>query len=760
MNSNSCIQPSCGGAIEDGYCTICGMAAAKATAQRPANLSSMPIAPPPSSRLSNRALSDRLPTTSPTGSSRTGSGLSTGRSSTGRSSRSSRTGPTGRSSSRTSRRQGLGGGLVAVPDLPSTQPESLVLADPKVPDNKRICGQCDNPLKREKGFCSKCGQKYSFIPSLQAGDLVAGQYAVKGAIAYGGLGWIYLAYDQMLNRYVVLKGLLNTEDASSAAVAVAERQFLASVKHPNIVGIYNFVHHRPSGASSGQEAGEGFIVMEYVGGTTLKEIRKQRGPLPPAEAIAYIHRILRAFTYLHSQGLVYCDFKPDNILLEGGDVKLIDLGGVRRIDDPDGDIYGTVGYNAPEAGEGPTEVSDLFTIGRTLAVLMINIPGFGGENCYTLPDAAAEPLFAQQESLHRLLLKATAQHPDDRFQSAEEMAEQLMGVLRELVSGQEQKPHPGSSSLFSGDRMALVTSDGSVGWDVDQLPSLKLAVDDPAFGDISGVIGIANPSQRLKSLLQIAKNHNSPQVHITLAHTYIELNQFDEATPRLKAALQIEPWEWRAAWYYGLIYLHQKQPDKALEQFSQVYQDLPGELAPKLAIALAAEQAGKYDLAMRFYSLVATTDPSYSSALFGLGRCHAEKRDRAAAQIALAQVPQDSSLYDRAKVETARILMHRAKAPPTVAELKQAAAALESAKLDGLERHQLNGQLLETALNLLLEQKIQPSQDIVLLGQPLEEVKLRTQLEKTLRQMARLSDGMAKIELVDEANRVRPKTLF
>ncbi len=63
-----------------------------------------------------------------------------------------------------------------------------------------------------------------------------------------------------------------------------------------------------------------------------------------------MHRILSAFAYLHSLGLVYCDFKPDNIMVEGGDVKLIDLGGVRRIDDPDGDIYGTVGYSAPEAG--------------------------------------------------------------------------------------------------------------------------------------------------------------------------------------------------------------------------------------------------------------------------------------------------------------------------------------------------------------------------------------------------------------------------
>ena len=237
-------------------------------------------------------------------------------------------------------------------------------------------------------------------------------------------GGFYLGFDKLLSRYVVLKGLLNSEDAASAAVALAERQFLAAVKHPNIVGIYNFVTHDS----------EGYIVMEYVGGKTLKEIRKERGTLPVAEAIAYIHRILGAFAYLHQLGLVYCDFKPDNVMLEGDDVKLIDLGGARKIDDPDGDIYGTIGYAAPEAGEGPTVVSDLFTIGRTLAVLVTNISGFSREHEYTLPSASEDPVFTKQESFYRFLLKATAGAADDRFQTAEEMAEQLLGVLREVVA--------------------------------------------------------------------------------------------------------------------------------------------------------------------------------------------------------------------------------------------------------------------------------------------------------------------------------------
>src|SRR5208337_3206977 len=149
----------------------------------------------------------------------------------------------------------------------------------------------------------------SFVPSLKPNDVVADQYEVKGCLAYGGLGWVYLAKDTMLNRWVVLKGLLNTTDESSAAAAVAERQFLAAVKHPKIVGIYNFVN----------QGAEGYIVMEYVGGKTLKQIRKESGPLKAPEAIAYILGILPAFGYLARMGLVYCDFKPDNFMHEEDD---------------------------------------------------------------------------------------------------------------------------------------------------------------------------------------------------------------------------------------------------------------------------------------------------------------------------------------------------------------------------------------------------------------------------------------------------------
>lgn len=714
----NCKKPGCKGVVEDGYCNICGLAEGKAAV--------------PSARMS-------APVSTATGSSPVARGAKGSRRST-------------RSSSRSTRRN-LGAGLISVPELPSTEPEKAILAEPKVPESKRFCAKCDRPLVREKGFCGQCGQKYSFLPTLKPGDTVGGQYEVRGAIAYGGLGWIYLAFDKVLSRYVVLKGLLNTEDAAAAAVAVAERQFLAAVKHPNIVGIYNFV----------QLGTEGFIVMEYVGGKTLRDIRRARGPLPPAEAIAYIHRILGAFAYLHGMGMVYCDFKPENVMLEGDDVKLIDLGGVRRIDDPKGDIYGTEGYSAPEAGEGPTVASDLFTVGRTLAVLLTEMRGFTKEFKYTLPHAADDPVFKCQESLFRFLLKATAENRDDRFVSADEMADQLLGVLREVVSVDTGSPHPGTSTLFGGDMLAMMQGDGyePVRPDYRQLPIPSIDVTDPAVNLIMNAVAAVDPLQRVDSLKQLVDvRPKSLETRLRLANAMIDARDFAGAEGLLAGIEKEDPWEWRARWYRGRLYMAQGKAKEAQAAFDQVYFDLPGELSPKLGFAMAAEQAGNFEIASHMYDVVSRTDPGFGSACFGLARCLAAGGDRKGAIAALERIPKTSNLHTRSRVEAARALLGRSRSAPSVDELTSASAAIEAISLNGIERYRVTLMVLDAALDLVSSRVLPPSASTKILGWSLEEQSLRTGLEQAFRGMARLVDGEMKIQLVDRANQVRPRTLI
>ena len=345
-----CTQPGCGGTMEDGYCDRCGMAPAPAAAvpSPPVGAGTPVLAAAPAPSASQPSGSQ--PTASSSGASGTG----------GRATRS-------RHGTSHAARGRLGAGLLEIPRVPYRDPASAVLSDPQVPENKRFCGHCDQPVGRSRdgrpglteGFCRNCGSRFSFSPKLDRGEIMAGQYEVLGCLAHGGLGWIYLAKDRHVSdRWVVLKGLLNTGDPDAMAAAVAERQFLAEVEHPNIVRIYNFVQH--ADRRTGEMAG--YIVMEYVGGKSMKQIladaRQAGGSVPLAHALAYAIEVLPALGYLHDRGLVYCDFKPDNVIQTEEQLKLIDMGGVRRIDSDEA-IYGTVGFQAA-AGDAtiPREVTE------------------------------------------------------------------------------------------------------------------------------------------------------------------------------------------------------------------------------------------------------------------------------------------------------------------------------------------------------------------------------------------------------------------
>ncbi|NED76473.1 protein kinase, partial [Streptomyces sp. SID9944] len=466
----TCQRPDCEGAYEDVgggelYCDTCGLAPV-------VSASGMVTSPPTGVTGGGEAAGSTGSSSARTGSSRTSSQSSRSRRSvSGRLSRSLSGRSTGRSVSvrssgstaGSSARGRLGAGLVRVPQVPRPDPHSMVLDDPEVPERKRFCSRsdCGAPVGRARGerpgrtegFCTKCGHPYSFVPKLRAGDIVHGQYEVAGCLAHGGLGWIYLAVDRAVSdRWVVLKGLLDTGDQDAMAAAISERRFLAEIEHANIVRIYNFVEHLDQRTGSL----DGYIVMEYVGGKSLKEIANsrrtqdgRRDPLPVEQACAYGIEALEALGHLHSRNLLYCDFKVDNAIQTEDQLKLIDMGAVRRMDDDESAIYGTVGYQAPEVAEaGPSVASDLYTVGRTLAVLTFDFQGYTNVYVDCLPDPDTIEVFRRYESFYRLLVRATDPDPARRFASAQEMAEQLTGVLREVVSLQTGQARPALSTLF------------------------------------------------------------------------------------------------------------------------------------------------------------------------------------------------------------------------------------------------------------------------------------------------------------------------
>ncbi|MFJ3832384.1 tetratricopeptide repeat protein [Streptomyces sp. NPDC090046] len=478
----ACVRPGCPGSYEDMgggevYCDTCGLAPIGSIAAGADELVSPPTGMTSAARgsLGSGGSRGSMGSQGSHGSARSSASARSSRSSSshrsvsGRLSRSVSGGTSTRSvsvrssGSAASGRSRLGAGLVNVPEVPRPNPSTAVLENPEVPERKRFCSRsdCGAPVGRSRGerpgrtegFCTKCGHPYSFVPKLRSGDVVRGQYEVLGCLAHGGLGWVYLAVDRAVaDRWVVLKGLLDTGDQDAMEAAISERRFLAEIEHSNIVRIYNFVEHLDQRTGSL----DGYIVMEYVGGKSLKEIANERrrpdgrrDPLPVEQACAYGIEALEALGHLHSRNLLYCDFKVDNAIQQQDQLKLIDMGAVRRMDDDESAIYGTVGYQAPEVAElGPSVASDLYTVARTLAVLTFDFQGYTNVFVDSLPDPEHIEVFRRYESFYRLLVRATDPDPGRRFASAQEMADQLTGVLREVVALQTGRPRPQLSTLF------------------------------------------------------------------------------------------------------------------------------------------------------------------------------------------------------------------------------------------------------------------------------------------------------------------------
>ncbi len=450
-------------------------------------------------------------------------------------------------------------------------------------------------------------------------------------------------------------------------------------------------------------------------------------------------------------------------MLEGDDVKLIDMGGVRRLDDAKGDIYSTAGYSAPEAAEGPTPASDLFTVGRALAVLLADFRGLTNDFRYTLPPPSDIPVFAEQESLYRLLLKSTARNPDDRFESADEMAEQLLGVLREIVAVTTGQPRPAPSLVFGLDPLAVEAGNEmqAVQPDASYVPQSLIDTNDPGAQGVAAALAIPDLQHRLAALQMVrAQKPRSREARLRLASTYGELGSIAEANKLLAEMAADDPWEWRVQWLRGRLHLATRDFDQAQKEFDQVYFDLPGELAPKLALGFAAEGAGKLELARKLYDLVSHVDDHCVSAAFGLSRATFASSNRTEAARALARIPPSSSVYIRSRVQAAVVLVAPAKDLPNASDLTGAAAIIEGLSLDLFHRAELQSRVLRSALHLIASRRLPQSGDLRLFGWLLRERDLRLALERTLRSMAQLTTGLQRIDLVDEANQMRPVTWF
>ncbi|HEY0876809.1 MAG TPA: protein kinase [Vicinamibacterales bacterium] len=265
-----------------------------------------------------------------------------------------------------------------------------------------------------------------------------GRYAVKGLLGEGGMGVVYAAHDSQLGRTVAIKMIKAAVDTPSARDRLyREARSAASINHPAICQLYEI----------GEDGGDLFLAMEMLQGESLAT-RLARGPLSLAEAVSTALGILHGIEALQRQGLVHRDLKPSNIFLTPHGVKLLDFGlattahdhltdaTVSRLTQP-GTVVGTPHYAAPEQLRGGIvdTRTDLFATGAVLYEMLAGKPPFVG----TSPMEVFHAILYEQPAVltggpavaavDRVVHRALAKSPGERYQTADAMAQELRTAL-------------------------------------------------------------------------------------------------------------------------------------------------------------------------------------------------------------------------------------------------------------------------------------------------------------------------------------------
>ncbi|AGS72609.1 serine/threonine-protein kinase [Streptomyces collinus] len=686
-------------------------------------------------------------------------------------------------------------GLVRLPDVPAPG-DGLLVEDPRPLTGGRRCGAngCTMTVgvgyggqpARATGRCPRCGTRYSFLPQLVVGDVVDGHYRVLGCLPRGGLGWVYLAEDTRADGHrVVLKGLIDAQDALARRNAVEERRSLTDLHHPDIVRLVTYAEHAAEGGTP-----TGYLVMDYIAGRDLQRLfhsddaeRIFQGRPRLDHVLTYGCMILGALQYMHERGLLYCDMKPSNVIHFGRAIKVVDLGAVRAIGDRTSAYVFTRSF-APPAEEihnrGWHVDSDLYTVGTTLQ---------------SLAESAEPARGLAPDSFRRLVHRATHADPRARFRSAAEMSRQLWEVLREYRSLQFGEQLPEASTRFRATDAGLDAGLGAIPaldhWTArpGALPAV-LDVSPPPPAEAAGALPapVPDPDDGAALLLdtfspdapdRVARQWTresrlgTPETALWLCRAYLRRGEQAAAESWLAEAVTLlgeraAGHDWRIAWHRGVLHLSRAEVRQAGECFEAVHRALPGEYVPKLALGHCAEHGGgPTDRVMPYYEAVWARDFAHTAAAFGLARGHLAAGDRDAAVRVLDDVPATSRHYDTARIAAVRIraglLAGRAPSPADLrdAERRLPELHLDGGATDGESRARLVAEVRENVLHGLQERagpREFPTGD--LLGPGTEDA-LRTLLEQSFRHLAgqaRTADEHGR--LLDLAHAVRPMTTF
>ena len=293
-----------------------------------------------------------------------------------------------------------------------------------------------------------------------------GPYEIRGMLGSGGLGTVYRAWDERLGREVALKVLAEGVERAAASLADLnhEARLLASLSHPGVLGIFDV----------GEDRGRRYVVTEMLTGRNLRQ-RMAGQPLPWRTAVAIALEAAKGLAAAHARSIVHLDLKPENIfVLAQGGVKILDFGLARRVPGPTGAdattapeergdrqvLLGTVTYLAPEqlAGVPADHRSDIFSLGGVLFEVLVGRAPFKrgslGATLHAVAHEAPPPLVVPgmtiPEDLVRIVRRCLSKRPEDRFQTAYDLAFALSELLtRPALPPRARTPWPARIGYFA-----------------------------------------------------------------------------------------------------------------------------------------------------------------------------------------------------------------------------------------------------------------------------------------------------------------------
>jgi len=269
-------------------------------------------------------------------------------------------------------------------------------------------------------------------------ELHVGRFTILRRLGRGGMGAVYEGHDPALDRRVAIKTLTSDVIADAETRSRFEREARAAAKlaHPNIVTMYEL------GNFGGKE--KPYIVMEYLEGTDVASLISGGRSVPLAEALDIVAQLCRALDFAHQKGVVHRDVKPANLrYLDDGQIKIMDFG-IARVEGghqitKSGVMIGTLHYMSPEQirGEKLDGRTDIFSAGCILYELLAGVRPFSGESAtsilYNIVHETPKPVVQKNSDLpqevQRVIDRALAKRPEDRFASAGDMAKELEKIL-------------------------------------------------------------------------------------------------------------------------------------------------------------------------------------------------------------------------------------------------------------------------------------------------------------------------------------------